>query len=40
LSLVVLAAAAWGAYDRRDDVMRAWPASESAYAALGIAGRR
>ena len=37
LSFVVLAAAAWGAYHRREDVMRAWPASERAYAALGIA---
>jgi len=40
LSFAVLAAAAWGAYDRREDVMRAWPASERAYAALGIADRR
>jgi hypothetical protein len=40
MSFVALAAAAWVAYDRREDVMRAWPASERAYAALGIAGRR
>src|SRR3954468_12857670 len=36
LSFVVLAAAAWAAYDRREDVMRAWPASERAYGAFGL----
>ncbi len=36
LSLALLAAAAWGAYARRAEVVRAWPASERAYLALGI----
>ncbi len=36
LSVVVLAAAAWAVYDRREEVMRAWPASERAYGALGL----
>jgi len=40
LSFLVLAAAAWAAYDRREDVIRAWPASERAYAVLGIAPGR
>jgi hypothetical protein len=39
-SFLVLGVAAFAAYDRRDDVMRAWPASERAYAALGMGPRR
>lgn len=36
VTFAVLGAAAWAAYVRRDDVVRAWPASERAYKALGI----
>ena len=36
LSIVLLAAASWGAYARREEVVHAWPASERAYMALRI----
>ena len=38
LSVIVLLAAMWGAYAGRDAIMRAWPPSVRAYAALGLTG--
>ena len=35
-SFVVLAVIAWGAYEWRENIVRAWPASERAYVALGL----
>lgn len=36
LTVLVLAGLAWAAITRRADVMRVWPASERAYAAIGL----
>jgi predicted Zn finger-like uncharacterized protein len=36
LTLIVLAASGWGAYQYRSVVMQFWPPSERAYAALGL----
>lgn len=38
LSIAVLLLAGWAAVAWRDGIMRAWPPSERAYAALGLAG--
>lgn len=40
VSILVLLAAAWGAYAERGAVMHAWPPSIRAYAALGLDGSR
>lgn len=39
LTVAIVAGLGWLAVDRRADVMRAWPASERAYVALGLAPR-
>lgn len=36
LSIVLLVAVLWSAFNWRADIMRVWPASERAYAALGL----
>jgi hypothetical protein len=36
VTIVVLAAAAYAAVNQRTDVIKAWPASERAYQALGL----
>ncbi len=38
LSIAVLVLAGWAAVTWRDGIMRAWPPSERAYVALGLAG--
>lgn len=38
LSIAVLVLAGWAAVAWRDGIMRTWPPSERAYAALGLAG--
>ena len=38
LSVAVLLGLGWSAYHWRADIMRAWPPSERAFAALGLAG--
>ena len=38
LSIAVLLLAGWAAVTWREGIMRAWPPSERAYAALGLAG--
>lgn len=35
-SVAILALLTWAAVTWRDDIMRAWPASERAYAAIGL----
>lgn len=40
VSVVILVALAAAAYAKRDEIVRAWPASERAYAALGIPVRQ
>ncbi len=36
LTVLILGAAGWGAVVKRTDIMRAWPNSERAYAAIGL----
>jgi outer membrane biosynthesis protein TonB len=36
LTVVILVAAGWGVVAKREQIMRAWPNSERAYAALGL----